>query len=152
LPAPVRRLPPSSRLRRWVVVRGVRLIYEALNRGEVDVLAARCHPEVEIHTARVETELDLERVYRGREGLARLHDSWGDAWEEFRWEPVELIDFGDRLVILARQIGRGKGSGAQVELPHAGVVTFDRGWAVRIQFYWDWEEAERAARVGSGFA
>jgi ketosteroid isomerase-like protein len=152
LPAPVRRLPPSSPLRRLVLVRAARLIYEALNRGQVDVLAARCYPEVEIRIAGAETGLDLERAYRGREGLARLNDKWWEAWEEFRWEPVELIDFGDRLVILARQIGRGRGSGAEVELAHASVVTFDQGWVVRIQFYWDWDEAERTARVNSGVA
>jgi ketosteroid isomerase-like protein len=133
-----------------VLVRAARLNYEAINRGQVDRPAARCHPEVEIHIASAETGVDLEPVYRGREGLARLNDKWREAWEEFRWEPVELIDFGDRVVMLARQIGRGKGSGAEVELEHASVVTFDQGWAVRIQFYWDWEQAERAARANSG--
>jgi ketosteroid isomerase-like protein len=150
LPAPVRRLPPGSWLRRQVLARATRLIYEGLNRGDPEVLLARCRPEVEIHTARVGGGLDLDEVYRGREGLARLTDDWSNAWEEFRWEPFDLIDLGDRLLILARQIGRGMESGVEVELPHATVVTFDqRGWVVRVQFYWDWAEAKRMVGIAS---
>jgi ketosteroid isomerase-like protein len=125
-------------------VRGIRVLYEALNRREVDVMLARCHPRVEAHIARIQTQLDLEPVYYTREGLARAVEIWLDAWEGFWVEPIELIDLGDRIVVLSRQTGRGRASGAEVEMQHAAVITFAHGWAVRLQFYWDWEEATHA--------
>jgi ketosteroid isomerase-like protein len=125
-------------------VRGIRVLYEALNRREVDVMLARCHPRVEAHTARIQTDLDLEPVYYTREGLGRALAIWLDAWEDYRVEPNELIDLGDRIVVLSRQTGRGWESGAEVEMPHAVVITFAHGWAVKLQFYWDWDEATHA--------
>jgi ketosteroid isomerase-like protein len=132
-----------------VLVRGLRLLYEALNRGEFDVMLARCHPGVELHVAPNQAGLDFEGVYHGRTGAARAFATWWDAWADYRVEPAELIDFGDRIVVLSQQFGRGRESGVEVATPHAAVITFDRGWAVRVEFYWDWKEGERAARGGS---
>ena len=115
-------------------------------------MLARCHPRVEAHIARDQAGLDLESVYWGREGLARAFATWWDPWEDYRVETAELIDFGDHIVVLSRQIARGRQSGVEVGTPHAVVITFDRGWAVRLQFYWDWEEAEHGARGGSQLA
>ncbi|MET0836433.1 MAG: nuclear transport factor 2 family protein [Thermoleophilaceae bacterium] len=130
-------------------MRGLRVLYEALNRGEFDVMLARCHPGVELHVAPNQAGLDFEGVYHGREGTARAFATWWDAWAEYRVETAELIDFGDRIVVLSQQFGRGRESGVQVETPHAVVITFDQGWAVRVQLYWDWKEAELAATDGS---
>jgi ketosteroid isomerase-like protein len=127
----------------------MRVLYEALNRREVDVMLARCHPDVEMHVARSQAGLDMERVYRGRDGAARALETWLDAWVEYRMETHELIDLGDRVVVLSQQFGRGKESGAEVETPHATVITFEQGWAIRVELYWDWEEAEHAAPGGS---
>ena len=124
----------------------MRVLYEALNRRELDVMLARCHPDVEMHVARSQTQLDFEGVYRGRDGAARALETWLDAWADYRVETRELVDLGDRVVVLSQQFGRGKVSGLEVETPHATVITFEQGWAVRVQLYWDWEEAERVAR------
>jgi ketosteroid isomerase-like protein len=122
------------------------VLYEALNRREVDVMCARCHPDVVMQVARSQTQLDMEPVYHGRDGAARAVETWLDAWAEYRVEIRELVDLGDRIVVLSQQFGRGKESGLEVETPHATVITFDQeGWAVRVQLYWDWEEAEHAA-------
>ena len=67
-------------------------------------------------------------------------------------ETAELFDFGDRIVVLSQQFGRGRESGVEVETPHAVDITFDHGWAVKLQFYWDWGEAEHAAEGGSRLA
>ena len=128
-----------------LMARAMRVLYEDLNRGEVAVLAARCSPDVEIRTARAAESLDLEPVYRGRDGLRRLTESWREAWEEFRWEPDELVDLGDRLLVLGHQVGRGRGSGVRTSHPHATIVTLERGRACLIRFLWDWGEAEREA-------
>ena len=149
MPAWLRHLPPSSRIRRWSLVWGFRVLYEALSRGEVDVMLARCHPDVELHVAPAQAWLDFAGVYQGREGAARGLAVWWDAWAEYRVETTELIDFGDRIVVLGQQFGRGRESGVQVATPHAVVITFDQGWATRVQLYWDWEQAEHAATAGS---
>jgi ketosteroid isomerase-like protein len=118
------------------------VLYEALNRREVDVMLARCRADVEMYVAPSQTDLDLERVYRGRGGAARALETWLGAWAEYRVETRELIDLGDRVVVLSQQFGRGKESGVEVATPHAAVITFEQGWAVRVQFYRGWDEAE----------
>jgi hypothetical protein len=51
----------------------------------------------------------------------RALETWLDAWAEYRMETRELIDLGDRVVVLSQQFGRGKVSGVEVETPHARV-------------------------------
>jgi hypothetical protein len=125
------------------------VLYEALNRGEFDVMLARCHPGVELHVAPNQAGLDFEGVYHGRVGAARAFATWWDAWAEYRLQTAWLLDFGDRIVVLSEQFGRGRESGVQVATPHAVVIIFDQGWAVRVQLYWDWDEAELAATGAS---
>ena len=40
--------------------------------------------------------------------------TWWDAWAEYRVETAELIDLGDRIVVLGQQFGRGRESGVEV--------------------------------------
>jgi hypothetical protein len=64
------------------------VLYEALNRGEFDVMLARCHPGVELHVAPNQAGLDFEGVYYGREGAARGFAPLCDAWAGTGWRPL----------------------------------------------------------------
>ena len=85
--------------------------------------------------------------YRGREGLERFAAGIGEVWEEIQVIPDDFRDLGDRVLVLGRQVGRGKGSGAQVDAPLAGIFDFrgDRIW--RVRGYVDHAEGLRAAGV-----
>jgi hypothetical protein len=64
--------------------------------------------------------------------------------------PEEFRDLGDRVLLLGRMQGRGKGSGAQVDAPIANILDFRGGRIWRSRVYFDRAEALRAAGV-SGY-
>jgi ketosteroid isomerase-like protein len=144
-------LPVGSRLRRAGVARGVRQGYEALNRGDMEVLHLGNDPAVEWHMARDEAGVpfggDFDDVYYGPGGLEAWAGKWLEAWDEFRLETEEVIDCHDRLVVLLRVRVRGRGSNAELERPFAQILTLGRdGRAVRVENFW--EPAKALEAVG----
>jgi uncharacterized protein len=138
----IQRLPPSSRLRRALVERRVCQVYEALNRQDMDVfLVLGSHPGVELYTAKDQAGVpfgaDLGDVYYGHDGVAAFFRNWLGAWEDYRIEPEEVIDCGDKLIVLLRHRGRGKGSGLEIEHRIAQVLHLRNGVALRIEIFWD---------------
>jgi ketosteroid isomerase-like protein len=63
----------------------------------------------------------------------------------YRSVAEECRDLGDRVLVLGRLKGRGKGSGAPVDQPSTTIVDFrgDRIWRVRA--YFDRADGLRAA-------
>lgn len=143
-------LPVRSRLRGVLVARQIGQIYEAFNRRDMKVfLALSTHPAVDFRTARDEAGVpfgaDVDPVYRGHEGLAAFARQWIGAWEDYRIEPEEVIDCGDRLVVFLRHRGRGRESGVEIEQCFAQVVHLRDGLATRVDMYWDRGKALQAA-------
>jgi ketosteroid isomerase-like protein len=68
-----------------------------------------------------------------------------EAWREWRFEPERFIDAGDRVVVFARLLGKGVGSGAPFELETAHVWTIHSGRAASMYAYRDRSEALEAA-------
>jgi ketosteroid isomerase-like protein len=83
--------------------------------------------------------------YRGREGVEKFAADTRENWEELQSLPEEFRDLGDRVLVLGRLKGRGKGSGAPVDTPDAGILDSrgDRIWGLRV--YLDRAEGLRAA-------
>jgi ketosteroid isomerase-like protein len=84
--------------------------------------------------------------YRGREGVERFYAATSEVWDE-RLQNIaeEFRDLGDRVLVLGRLKGRGKGSGIPVDQPYACIFDFrgDRIWRARV--YLDRGDALRAA-------
>jgi ketosteroid isomerase-like protein len=145
----IQRLPVRSRLRRALVRRRISQVYEASNRGDMEAfLVLGSHPAIELHTATDEAGVpfgvDLDDVYHGREGLVAFAQQWDAAWEQYRAEPEEVIDCGDKLVVFLRHRGRGKGSGVEIDQRFAQVLHLRNGQAVRIDTFWDHTDALEA--------
>ena len=64
---------------------------------------------------------------------------------DFDQETEDLIDAGDRVIVLVRWVGRGKASGAQGELSMAMVWTVREQAVTKIEFFLDRAEALAAA-------
>ena len=117
---------------------------DAYNRRDVDGLfAVLVTPDLEWWPA-------VRRAYgggcyRGREGFERFAAVISEVWEELQNTAEEFRDLGDRVLVLGRLTGRGKGSGAPVDQPYAGILDFrgDRIW--RYRAYFDCAEGLRAA-------
>jgi hypothetical protein len=130
-------LPVGSRLRRAIFSTACRRGFDALRRGEYEAMAAICHPQVKTTymTAPGETVGDLETEYKDREGLIQSLRSWSEAWSDWALEPKEMLDFGDRLLVRGRFVGRGKLSGVTTEQSGAIIFTVHRGWITTQRVY-----------------
>jgi len=141
------RLPPSSRLRQAALWRGARLGIEAFNRQDFEVALLYYHPEFEFRPPRELADSGIaDRSYRGHAGYVSFMSGWFSAWGAFRFEPGELIDLGDRVLVLAKLAGRGGGSGVVVDQSFAAVYDQRGAMIIRQQDYF--EPAEALKDVG----
>jgi ketosteroid isomerase-like protein len=83
--------------------------------------------------------------YLGREGTERYLEEISDTWGEFRAIAEEYRDLGDRVLLLGRFEGRGKGSGVPVDAQLGTLYDFRDGKMLRSRVYLDHGEALRAA-------
>lgn len=121
----------------------VRSLYAALNRGDRERALGFAHPEVVLDATR---NVLNPKTYVGIEGLRQWLTDMDDVWEEMHSERNEFIDAGDRVVVIGRLVGRGKGSGVEVGGPNATILTIRDGLVIRSETgYTDRREALEAA-------
>jgi ketosteroid isomerase-like protein len=131
----------------------VRLAAEAYNRRDLDAVVIGYHPELEYHPARSWVEAGLvEPCYRGPEGYRKYIAATSEVWGgENYFEPVELIDLGERIVVLANVPMRAQASGVPLTEAFAYVSTWKEGRVIHLQEYYDHDEAlEAVGLVGVG--
>ena len=138
------RLPPRSRLRRSMLVRTVGMAYAAANRRDFDLVLVGWDPASEYRPSSDLMPPDLETIFYGHDGYRRLWRYWLDAFEDIRWDPEEILDFGDRFLVRAQQRGRGSGSGVAVSEPVFQLFTLRRGLVVRQEDFLDRSKALEA--------
>jgi ketosteroid isomerase-like protein len=137
---------PRSRLRRSMFARTVALAYAAANRRDFEVVLVGMDLEIyEYRPSRDLMPLDMEAVFYGQDGYLRLFRYWLGAFGDIRWEPEEILDFGDRFLVTTQQRGRGSGSGVIVSEPVFQLFTVRRGLIVRQEDFLDRSEALEAA-------
>jgi ketosteroid isomerase-like protein len=127
-------------------VESARRGYEEFNAGNVDALGARLVPGFEWHEAR---EIAGPKSYTSREDFLRFVRGFELLWEEFRFEPLELLatDDGDVLYAKVRARGRGKASAEEVEFVIHHVWRLRDGLFARMDAYLDEDDARAAAGV-----
>jgi ketosteroid isomerase-like protein len=141
----VSRLSPRSRLRRLMLTRSVGLAYAAANRRDFDLVLVGWDPGSEYHPSGDLLPPDLEAVFHGHDGYRRLWRYWLDAFEDIRWDPEEILDLGDKMLVATQQRGHGSGSGVAVSEPVFQLFTFRRGLVVRQEDFLDRSKALEAA-------
>ena len=127
--------------------RGVRQSVEAFNRRDLDALTPFRDPDFELHAPHEVVESGLmEPSYRGHEGyrsyVSEVLGVWGD---DMRAEPVELIDLGDRFVLLYNMGVQARASGVPLTGEMATVAVLNGGKTIRQHDYLAHAEALRAA-------
>jgi ketosteroid isomerase-like protein len=83
-------------------------------------------------------------VVRGPDEAARFMLEDSQEWDELVYEPTELIEVGDAVVVLQHERRRGRQSGVAVEADTAAVLRLRDGRIWRCQGYMEQEEALRA--------
>lgn len=117
-------------------------IYEARNRGDVDAVLAECDPGVEWrpHLANLSGQ-----PIRGHGEVRGYLKSLQEEWESFQHETERFMDAGDKVVVLTHAYARGRGSGVDVNVPVAHVLSFKGGKCTAFVSYYDRAEALRSA-------
>ena len=141
------KLSPGSRVRQAALKRGLRSTAEAYNRGDLDAVVISYQPDLEYYPARSLVDAGLiEPCYHGPSGYRTYVSTAAEVWgADTRFEPTELIDLGDRLVVLANAPMRAQISGVPLVLEFAYVTTVKDGRIIRQQEFHDHAEALEAA-------
>jgi ketosteroid isomerase-like protein len=123
----------------------VKAALAAYNGGEIETALQYVDEEI----AWVGPPEWLEKhLYKGHDGVREIAAQWSENFDEYRVDPVEFVDAGDEVVVLALQRGRIKGSSVPIEDPISYVWTMRDGKVVRVQVYFTWDEARAHAGLG----
>ena len=114
----------------------IRSLYERWLRGEMglDML------DPEIAMIESNTIPGAASAY-GIDAVRKYITSFANYWDEIRFEPLEYIDADERVVVVARLVGRGKTSGVAVDRIWAYVWTLRDGKVLRMDGYANRQEA-----------
>jgi ketosteroid isomerase-like protein len=121
----------------------VRHMHEAWSNGDLDAARRAMHPNIEWHEP--PEQPGGRSVYRGYAEVEESIRNWVGTWNEFRYELLELIDAGEKVLSVGRQTGRGKGSGVEVTSDLLHLWTLRDGRVVEMRMFMDRAEAFRAA-------
>jgi ketosteroid isomerase-like protein len=121
----------------------VRRHLEAYLAGDNETALAAYDPAVEFDTS-VRPD---GRVHRGRQGVAEAMRVWTGAFENWRLDVKEYIDAGDKVLVVVRESGRGKGSGLEIDQDAFGVFTLRDGRIVHWKGFVDRNDALKAAGI-----
>jgi ketosteroid isomerase-like protein len=102
-----------------------RSLYDAVERGDYErpfeVLDTNIIWDVRLHLP------DLDRFYRGHEGIREFWRQWLAAWETLEFNLVAVEDRGDLVVFEVKQRNRGRASGVAVDFDYFQAFTVHDG-------------------------
>jgi ketosteroid isomerase-like protein len=123
--------------------------YEAWNRsGDATSILSELDPAVEIEIPA--DALDYGGVvFHGHEGVRHALEVLLEPWSETKFEPLEFVEVGDRVLVICRQ--RSWGRHTNLEL--AGVVAHlwtagEDGKAIRLELFFDADQSRRELSSG----
>jgi hypothetical protein len=127
------RLPLRSRLRRLVLTRVGGRAFAAANRRDFDVQLLSIDPGVEYHPAGDLLPPGMDAVVYGHDGYVRRLRAWVETFNDFRFEPEEVIDLGGTLLVTVRWSGHGSGGGVPMSGRLFQLLTQQRSGLVQKQ-------------------
>ena len=121
----------------------VRRLFERFEEGGIEVALEGMDEELVIE---IPPELSAEPDdYHGHDGARRYFAGFDGMLEDVRYEAIELIPAGERVIAHIRLGGRGVSSGLDVELEAFVVHELAAGKVIRMRPYPDMDSARAAA-------
>jgi hypothetical protein len=137
-------LPPRSRVRRGLLLRGVLSGWASFDRRDFDVNFIGFAQDTAFEFPPELQALDVPGSFRGlerrREAIDRVMEVWGSDLE-----PLYILDLGSRLLNLGHWRIQGRASGLPLAQEIAQLVTLRRGLVVRDQTFFSWDDGLHAA-------
>jgi ketosteroid isomerase-like protein len=81
-----------------------------------------------------ENDIDPDLLH-GEAEIRDFFERHAEPWEEFRWEPRELLDAGSEVVAIGEIYARGREGGVEVRAAYAHRFTFRGSKLIRGQEY-----------------
>jgi ketosteroid isomerase-like protein len=107
-----------------------------------ELIPQMCDPDIEW----VEDPRRADRrVYRGHDGVRESFEHWLENFEEYGFELERMVDCGDKVLVYAREEGRGTLSGGTISQRIYSVYAFRDGKIARYQEFYDERDALEAA-------
>ena len=117
-------------------------LIDAFTRRDSEALQALLAPDAQIVPIRAALE---DVVHSGPNAAAQWLAGLDESWEGLRADVRDYRDAGDRVVALGRIYGRGRASGADIDVAAASVAEFREGLVTRLRMYTSPREALEAA-------
>ena len=126
----------------------VRKAWEAWERGDMQAVFDFYDPAVEWDMS--ESDVPDMGVFRGHDGVRRFFREWMAPFHHYYAHAEDFALGSDGVLVRMRQGGRGKESGADVEMPPLWqLYRLRAGRAVRVEIYRDERRAREAAGLGA---
>jgi ketosteroid isomerase-like protein len=110
--------------------------FEAL----ADAVGDLAHPDLECVAV-----WQQGRVYKGLDGLREMWRDWLEPWASYHSHVDQMIDAGDRVVVLAYDRGRRDDTDVEVDIRAGSVWELRDGRLARVEFFGDRDGAIAAA-------
>ena len=128
-----------------MLARRIARAYAAANRRDFELILTGLDPETEYRPGPDLMAPDQAAVFRGHAGYLEMWRNWLDAFEDLRFDPEEILDFGDTFLVTAKQRAHGSGSGIAVHKPVFQLFKVRRGLVIWQHDYADRGKALEAA-------
>jgi ketosteroid isomerase-like protein len=115
---------------------------EAMLAALPQAVPALFHPDAEWIEA---PERIDSKTFRGHQGIQESFERWLDEWSDYRFEAQQFEDHGNHVLVVARESGEGRGSGAATDATIYAVFTFRDGKVARYSEFYD--EATARAQI-----
>ena len=115
--------------------------YEALNDRDIDSAMEALAEDAEWHESEV---LPDTGVYRGREAIRGFLTDFLASWERFHQTVEEVRQEEDRVLVMIHLQATGRGSAADVDARYAHLWTISGDRGVRVDAFYDRDEAAAA--------
>ena len=100
-------------------IKTIRGAAAAFNRGDVDAWLEYLADDIDYRA--IEGAPDDPGPMHGKDAVRAYEQDWLDMFDDFKVEPMELIDAGeDRVIAVTKISGRAKLSGVETDLTYAG--------------------------------
>jgi ketosteroid isomerase-like protein len=119
----------------------VRRAHDALNHGDAEALCILCASDFRLDMSDRVFNPD---VYSGHDGIRRFLAEVHEVWETFTWEPTDVEEAGDVVLVLIHSIGRGRESGLEIDRHSAMLWHIPGETLLSVAFYRDPDAARRA--------
>jgi ketosteroid isomerase-like protein len=117
--------------------------YEAFNKGGVRAILELLDPDIQIHERGTMPD---RATYHGRAGVQKFFDVIIEAFDDLQYEVEDVVDKGVHVVVVLRQLVRGRGSGIRMAGSTVHVWEMRNGRPVALTIFGTREQALAALK------